>query len=163
MCINCFHTQEQDKNSIFEDICHCKDTNNFVDIDSDMLAIIQTLNNKGYYTLECCSGHPLYFTEQYNNEIMHMCSLCVIFKENYRQYFVGLNEMIEQKCGVKNVLRITWIDKPRDFSDLNRIDSQIWFEDMNKYIEVINVVKEVLMWYAVHIPNIRKEKTELTL
>lgn len=155
MCVCCFHTQEKSDLSIFEEECHCEHKNNFVDIDNGMLAIIQTLNTKGFYTLECCEGHPIYFAEQYANGVTYMCNLCIIFQDNYGKYFEGLNEEIERRTGIKNVLRIRWIESPQTIYDINRIDSQIYFEDdSERYVSVLNTVKKVLMEYANKLPYI---------
>lgn len=42
----------------FYGTCHrCTHTDEFIEIDPNMGRIIETLNNKGYYTAFCCEGH----------------------------------------------------------------------------------------------------------
>lgn len=47
LCNRCFKTEGE---------CKCEN-NHFVDIDDDFVKHIQLLNQKGYKTTNCCSGH----------------------------------------------------------------------------------------------------------
>lgn len=62
MCLDCYEVFEKDyiKNDILMDDIKCPKTNcigSLIEVDELMLPTIKILNQKGYFTKFCCSGH----------------------------------------------------------------------------------------------------------
>lgn len=73
MCMNCYEVYDKDK--IKADYCYdniwCPKSNcvgNLIEIDELMIPTIKILNQKGYFTRFCCSGH--YYDQHPNGYIM---------------------------------------------------------------------------------------------
>ena len=73
MCLDCYEIYDKDKiyKNDFYDYIGCPKTNcvgELIEIDELMIPTIKILNQKGYYTKFCCSGH--YYDQHPNGYIM---------------------------------------------------------------------------------------------
>lgn len=84
LCLDCYETYKTDLSNCPKTSCN----GHIVEIDELMLPIIMLLNQKGYITEHCCSGHiyddccyPYVIFDSYLNEIFDENELKDLFKE----------------------------------------------------------------------------------
>ena len=72
-----------------------------IEIDTDILPLIQLLNDKGYGTRFCCSGHPINFYIYFRNDFEEL-----------------------KDCPIRNI----WIDHKKSNNCYNRIDNKLHYD-----------------------------------
>jgi len=126
---NIKNTQIQyNKNNNIEDWIFCpklKCIGQVIEVDDMFLPIIRLLNNKGYYTEHCCSGHV--GTDTYDSYIS--------FDKTIQGLLLIPEGYIEEKDNNKYCIRRNYSDK------LNDIDFHL--ELLNNAIETLNWAKEL--------------------
>ena len=122
LCLNCFEVYSNEYRYDRRDYNFCPKLGcdgEIVEIDELMIPVIKTLNEKGYCTEYCCSGH---YGEGYTNTYIKF-SEWVELPEELPDGFV-----YEERG---NVIRKNYVDN---------------LHPNEKYIEILNATKDLIEW-----------------
>ena len=122
LCLNCFEVYSNEYRYDRRDYNFCPKLGcdgEVVEIDELMIPVIKTLNEKGYCTEYCCSGH---YGDGYTNTYIKFSEL-VELPEELPDGFV-----YEERG---NVIRKNYVDN---------------LHPNQKYIEILNTTKDLIEW-----------------
>ena len=122
LCLNCFEVYSNEYRYDRRDYNFCPKLGcdgEVVEIDELMIPVIKTLNEKGYCTEYCCSGH---YGDGYTNTYIKF-SEWVELPEELPDGFV-----YEERG---NVIRKNYVDN---------------LKKKKKYIEILNTTKDLIKW-----------------
>ena len=122
LCLNCFEVYSNEYRYDRRDYNFCPKLGcdgEVVEIDELMIPVIKTLNEKGYCTEYCCSGH---------------------YGDGYTNTYIKFNEWVELPAALPdgfiyeergNVIRKNYVDN---------------LHPNQKYIEILNTTKDLIEW-----------------
>jgi len=143
LCLNCFKYNQvtylvSDKSNI--QCTNCGE-HKIIEIDDLLAPIVKILNQKGYTTLYCCSGHLC----------KDGCNTYITFPSNIELPLIPENFILEDK----EFYTIQGWDK---FYDNTKYSIRRWYMDVRQndellYKEIINVHLQLLEWAKI-LPNL---------